>query len=142
MSLTAAFRATKIPRALPPKCGEPAASSSASASGDPPPGAAKSTKAPPPWCVYLIASSRIRRTYVGVTTDFPRRIHMLENANLIHSFSIACEFESKWKIVSRKIARKRTELSMKSVLQHREAALSRVETFMDCSHLKIKWQSS
>ncbi|AQK38698.1 Excinuclease ABC C subunit N-terminal [Zea mays] len=131
MSLTAAFRATKIPRALPPKCGEPAASSSASASGDPPPGAAKSTKAPPPWCVYLIASSRIRRT-----------IHMLENANLIHSFSIACEFESKWKIVSRKIARKRTELSMKSVLQHREAALSRVETFMDCSHLKIKWQSS
>ncbi|AQK38696.1 holiday junction resolvase, S1x1p, URI domain nuclease isoform 1 [Zea mays] len=162
MSLTAAFRATKIPRALPPKCGEPAASSSASASGDPPPGAAKSTKAPPPWCVYLIASSRIRRTYVGVTTDFPRRLRQHNGelkggakassagrpwnlACLVEGFanrSEACEFESKWKIVSRKIARKRTELSMKSVLQHREAALSRVETFMDCSHLKIKWQSS
>ena len=72
MSLTAAFRAAKIPRALPLKCGELAAA--ASASGDPPPGAVKCRKAlPPPWCVYLIASSRIPRTYVGVTTDFPRR---------------------------------------------------------------------
>ncbi|KAL6595603.1 hypothetical protein ACP70R_047943 [Stipagrostis hirtigluma subsp. patula] len=69
MSLTAAFRSVKIPRALPPKSGEAAA---ASASGRPSAEDAKK-KAAPPWCVYLIASSRIPRTYVGVTTDFPRR---------------------------------------------------------------------
>ncbi|CAN6325786.1 unnamed protein product [Urochloa humidicola] len=68
MTLTAAFRAAKIPRTLPPsKRGK------ASASGDPSAGDAKG-KAPPPWCVYLIASSRIPRTYVGVTTEFPRRL--------------------------------------------------------------------
>ncbi|CAD6268847.1 unnamed protein product [Miscanthus lutarioriparius] len=75
MSLMAAFRAAKILRTLPLKCGELAAvAASASASGDPPPGAVKCRKAStPPWCVYLIASSRIPRTYIGVTTDFPRR---------------------------------------------------------------------
>lgn len=25
------------------------------------------------WCVYLIVSSRISRTYIGVTNNFPRR---------------------------------------------------------------------
>jgi hypothetical protein len=54
----------------------------------------------------------------------------------------ACEFESKWKNIARKMARKRTEPSVESVLQHRQAALSRVETCMDCSHLQIKWHSS
>ncbi|CAO2143245.1 unnamed protein product, partial [Urochloa humidicola] len=145
----------KIPRTLPPKRGE------AAASGDPSAGDAKG-KAPPSWCVYLIASSRIPRTYVGVTTDFPRRLRQHNGelkggakaasagrpwnlACLVEGFvnrSEACEFESKWKNISRKMARKRTEPSVESVLQHRRAALSRVETFMDCSHLKIKWHSS
>ncbi|XP_066393250.1 structure-specific endonuclease subunit slx1-like [Miscanthus floridulus] len=164
MSLTADIHAAKIPRALPLKCGElAAAAASASVSGDPPPGAVKCRKAPPPpWCVYLIASSRIPRTYVGVTTDFPRRLRQHNGelkggakaasagrpwnlACLVEGFanrSEACEFESKSKNISRKMARKRTEPSMKSVLRHREAALSRLEAFMDCSHLQIRWQSS
>ncbi|WVZ54470.1 hypothetical protein U9M48_005257 [Paspalum notatum var. saurae] len=161
MSLTAAFRATKIPRALPAKCG--AGEAASSASGNPSAGAAKGkAPPPPPWCVYLIASSRIPRTYVGVTTDFPRRLRQHNGelkggakassagrpwnlACLVEGFanrSEACEFESKWKNISRKMTRKRTEHSMNSVLQHREAALSRVEAIMDCSHLQIKWQSS
>ncbi|RCV37007.1 hypothetical protein SETIT_8G027700v2 [Setaria italica] len=155
MTLTAAFRAAKIPRALPPKRGE------AAASGDPSAGAAKG-KAPPPWCVYLISSSRIPRTYVGVTTDFPRRLRQHNGelkggakaasagrpwnlACLVEGFvskSEACEFESKWKNISRKMSRKRTEPSVESVLQHRQAALSKVETSMDCIHLQIKWHSS
>ncbi|CAN6374039.1 unnamed protein product [Urochloa humidicola] len=155
MTLTAAFRAAKIPRTLPSKCGK------ASASGDPSAGDAKG-KAPPPWCVYLIASSRIPRTYVGVTTDFPRRLRQHNGelkggakassagrpwnlACLVEGFvnrSEACEFESKWKNISQKMARKRTQPSVESVLQHRQAALSRVETCMDCSHLQIKWHPS
>nr|CAB3459339.1 unnamed protein product [Digitaria exilis] len=65
-------QAAKIPRTQPPKCSETAAAAAASLSGHPSAGAAE-RKAPPPWCVYLIASSRVPRTYVGVTTDFPRR---------------------------------------------------------------------
>ncbi len=75
MKLSATFRSAKIPRALPPKSGELAAAAVASAScapGTPSAEAAKG-KAALGWCVYLIASSRISRTYVGVTTDFPRR---------------------------------------------------------------------
>ncbi|TVU26992.1 hypothetical protein EJB05_29570, partial [Eragrostis curvula] len=55
---------------------------------------------------------------------------------------LTCEFESKWKTISRKMARKRSEPGIESVLQHREAALTRVETLMDCSHLIIKWRPS
>ncbi|KAF8707117.1 hypothetical protein HU200_030354 [Digitaria exilis] len=159
MTLTAAFRAAKIPRTQPPKCSE--AADAASLSGHPSAGVAE-RKAPPPWCVYLIASSRIPRTYVGVTTDFPRRLRQ-HNAELkggakassagrpwnlaclVEGFvdrTEACEFESKWKNISRKMARKKTEPGMNSVLQHRQAALNRVETCMDCSHLQIKWHSS
>uniref|UniRef100_A0A0E0BNU4 GIY-YIG domain-containing protein n=1 Tax=Oryza glumipatula TaxID=40148 RepID=A0A0E0BNU4_9ORYZ len=79
MNLSATFRSGKIPRALPPKSGEPAAAALASAScapGNPSAEAAKG-KAALGWCVYLIASSRISRTYVGVTTDFPRRFSKL-----------------------------------------------------------------
>ncbi|TVU26974.1 hypothetical protein EJB05_29552 [Eragrostis curvula] len=159
MSLTAAFRCAKIPRTLPTKRSVGAAK--ASASGDPPTEAAKE-KAASPWCVYLIASSRISRTYVGVTTDFPRRLRQHNGelkggakascagrpwtlACLVEGFvnrSEACEFESKWKNISRKMARKRSEPGIESVLQHREAALTRVETLMDCSHLNIKWRPS
>jgi structure-specific endonuclease subunit SLX1 len=76
MSLSATFRATKIPRtALPLKAAPSTVSASpASASGDPPSeAAAKKKKEAAAWCVYLIASSQVPRTYVGVTTDFPRR---------------------------------------------------------------------
>ncbi|KAK3139302.1 hypothetical protein QOZ80_5AG0381040 [Eleusine coracana subsp. coracana] len=159
MSLTATFRSAKIPRALPSKrSGQPVP---ASASGDPPSEAAKK-KAASPWCVYLIASSRIRRTYVGITTNFPRRLRQHNGelkggakaacagrpwnlACLVEGFadrSEACEFESKWKNISQKMGRKKSEPSIESVLQHREVALSRVETLMDCSHLNIKWHLS
>uniref|UniRef100_A0A453HQQ9 GIY-YIG domain-containing protein n=1 Tax=Aegilops tauschii subsp. strangulata TaxID=200361 RepID=A0A453HQQ9_AEGTS len=82
MSLSATFRVAKIPRTtLPPKsCKATPSSVSASpapASGDPPPKAAKKKKEAAPWCVYLIASSLAPRTYVGVTTDFPRRWFLL-----------------------------------------------------------------
>ncbi|RLM58167.1 structure-specific endonuclease subunit slx1-like [Panicum miliaceum] len=158
MSLTAAFRAAKIPRTLPTECGE----ASAASDGKKPSAGAEKRKEPPPWCVYLIASSRIPRTYVGVTTDFPRRLRQHNGelkggakaasagrpwnlACLVEGFvnrSEACEFEYKWKNISRKMARKRTEPSVESVLQHRQAALNRVETCVDCSHLQIKWHSS
>uniref|UniRef100_A0A0E0F9G4 GIY-YIG domain-containing protein n=2 Tax=Oryza meridionalis TaxID=40149 RepID=A0A0E0F9G4_9ORYZ len=166
MKLSATFRSAKIPRALPPKSGEPAAAAAASASGscasgNPSAEAAKG-KAGLGWCVYLIASSRIPRTYVGVTTDFPRRLRQHNGelkggakassagrpwnlACLIEGFvnrSEACEFESKWKNISRKMARKRSEPSMTSFLQHRDMALSRVKNDLACSHLKIKWHSS
>jgi structure-specific endonuclease subunit SLX1 len=73
MKLSATFRSAKIPRALPPKSGEPAAAASASCAPGSSPAEAAKGKAASGWCVYLIASSRIPRTYVGVTTDFPRR---------------------------------------------------------------------
>ncbi|KAF0904404.1 hypothetical protein E2562_034484 [Oryza meyeriana var. granulata] len=76
MNLSATFRSAKIPRALPPKSGEAtaAAAASASCSSDRPSAEAAKEKAASGWCVYLIASSRIARTYVGVTTDFPRHL--------------------------------------------------------------------
>uniref|UniRef100_A0A0E0R444 GIY-YIG domain-containing protein n=2 Tax=Oryza TaxID=4527 RepID=A0A0E0R444_ORYRU len=162
MKLSATFRSAKIPRALPPKSGEPAAAASASCAPGSSPAEAAKGKAASGWCVYLIASSRIPRTYVGVTTDFPRRLRQHNGelkggakassagrpwnlACLIEGFvnrSEACEFESKWKNISRKMARKRSEPSMTSLLQHREMALSRLKTDLACSHLKIKWHSS
>uniref|UniRef100_A0ACD6A0X0 Uncharacterized protein n=1 Tax=Avena sativa TaxID=4498 RepID=A0ACD6A0X0_AVESA len=167
MSLSATFRATKIPRtALRPKSCKAIPSSvsasPASASGDPPSEDAKKKKESAPWCVYLIASSQVARTYVGVTTDFPRRLRQHNGelkggakassagrpwnlACLVEGFvnrSEACEFESRWKNISKKMTRKRSEPGMNSVLQHREVALSRVKSFLDCSHLNIKWHSS
>lgn len=180
MSLSATFRSTKIPRrTLPTKSVKavalspsrvPAAPASA-ASGDPSAAAAGKSKkkekkeeaaAAAAWCVYLIASSRIPRTYVGVTTDFPRRLRQHNGelkggakassagrpwnlACLVEGFtnrSEACEFESKWKNISKKMTRKSSKPGMSSVLQHREAALGKVKTFQDCSRLDIKWHSS
>ncbi|KAL6905645.1 hypothetical protein ACP4OV_003246 [Aristida adscensionis] len=87
MSLTAAFRSVKIPRALTPKSGETAA---ASASGHPSSEeASKKASSSSPWCVYLIASSRIPRTYVGVTTEFPRRLRQ-HNGELKGGAKAAC----------------------------------------------------
>uniref|UniRef100_A0A0D9XWU2 GIY-YIG domain-containing protein n=1 Tax=Leersia perrieri TaxID=77586 RepID=A0A0D9XWU2_9ORYZ len=163
MKLSAAFRSAKIPCALPPKSGEAAGAGvlSSCSAGRPSAEAAKG-KGASGWCVYLIASSRIPRTYVGVSTDFPRRLRQHNGelkggakassagrpwnlACLIEGFvnrSEACEFESKWKNISRKMSRKRTEPSMASLLQHRDMSLSKVKTYLDCSHLKIEWHSS
>ncbi|BBG96447.1 Excinuclease ABC, C subunit [Prunus dulcis] len=107
-------------------------------------------------------------TYVGVTTDFSRRLKQHNGelkggakascagrpwicACLIHGFkdqSEACEFESKWKSLSRSLPRKRKndnkveqvkDLSL-PLLQHRQAALNRVKGLLDCTHLEIDWK--
>uniref|UniRef100_J3N5Z2 GIY-YIG domain-containing protein n=1 Tax=Oryza brachyantha TaxID=4533 RepID=J3N5Z2_ORYBR len=74
MKLSATFRSAKIPRTLPPKPGKAAAAASASWSSGAPSEEVAKGKAAAVWCIYLIASYRIPRTYVGVTTDFPRRL--------------------------------------------------------------------
>ncbi|KAK1294529.1 hypothetical protein QJS10_CPA16g01031 [Acorus calamus] len=116
------------------------------------------------WLVYLIASSQIPRTYVGVTTDFPRRLKQHNGelkggakasragrpwvcACIVRGFenrSKACEFEFKWKSFSRKLPRKpkdghSEDQGSLALLKHREAALDRVKCLLDCSHLQIEW---
>ncbi|KAL2461197.1 Excinuclease ABC [Abeliophyllum distichum] len=120
------------------------------------------------WRVYLILSTNPPiKTYVGVTNNFSRRLKQHNGelqggakasragrpwicACLIQGFrnkSKACEFESKWKSVSRKLPRKRkgsevekeADSSSKLLLQHRNAALTRVKDLIDCSHLEINW---
>lgn len=62
----------------------------------------------------------------------------------------ACSFESKWKGLSKKLPRKRVghdrhkqeDTRSLALLQHREAALNRVEDIFDSSHLEIEWQLS
>ncbi|KAF3327186.1 structure-specific endonuclease subunit SLX1 [Carex littledalei] len=115
------------------------------------------------WSVYLIVSSRLPRTYVGVTTNFTRRLKQHNGqlkggakassagrpwslACIIRGFenrSEACEFESKWKNISKKMTRKKKEKNpINSLLRHREEALNRVETSFDSSRLNVKWQST
>ncbi|XP_072994706.1 uncharacterized protein [Typha latifolia] len=114
------------------------------------------------WSVYLIISSRLPKTYVGVTTNFARRLKQHNGelrggaksssagrpwalACIIRGFknrSEACEFESKWKNTSRKMPRKeKKECPSNPLLQHREEALNRVKTSFDCDYLKIEWKS-
>ncbi|KAM7472551.1 hypothetical protein LguiA_010734 [Lonicera macranthoides] len=121
------------------------------------------------WSVYLILSTNIPiKTYVGVTTNFPRRLKQHNGemkggakasrsgrpwvcACLIQGFedkSKACEFESKWKIFSRKLLRKkknnetadRVDNGSFLLLQHRHAALDKVKGSINCSHLEIIWE--
>ncbi|XP_077239728.1 excinuclease ABC, C subunit, N-terminal [Tasmannia lanceolata] len=120
------------------------------------------------WSVYLIVSAHLPKTYVGVTTNFSRRLKQHNGelkggakatragrpwvcACLVQGFkgrSEACEFESKWKSFSRKLHRKRNieDLGKKEdhgslfLLQHREAALQRLKGSFDCSHLEINWE--
>lgn len=63
--------------------------------------------------------------------------------NKIVLWLLACEFEYKWKSISRKMARKKNKEDEPSnaLLQHREAALSKVKASLSCSHLQIDWQS-
>ncbi|RQO85392.1 hypothetical protein POPTR_001G260600v4 [Populus trichocarpa] len=121
------------------------------------------------WSVYLILSTnRPIKTYVGVTTNFSRRLKQHNGelkggakasragrpwicACIIRGFndrSEACKFESKWKIFSRKLPRKRIDddqmkQSSKDshrLLQHRKTALDRVKGSFDLSHLEIDWK--
>ncbi|KAB1224942.1 Structure-specific endonuclease subunit slx1 [Morella rubra] len=121
------------------------------------------------WCVYLIISTNAPiKTYVGVTTDFQRRLKQHNGelrggakasragrpwmcACIVRGFkdqSGVCEFESKWKSFSRKMPRKREtedipkhldETSL-MLLQRRQAALNRVKGSFDCQPLEIEWQ--
>ncbi|XP_061998676.1 structure-specific endonuclease subunit slx1 isoform X1 [Rosa rugosa] len=121
------------------------------------------------WSVYLILSTNAPiKTYVGVTTDFSRRLKQHNGelkggakashagrpwicACLIHGFkdqNEACAFESKWKTLSRSLPRKRkddnkveqvNDLS-RPLLQHRQAALNRVKGKFDCTRLEIDWK--
>ncbi|KAK7848391.1 structure-specific endonuclease subunit slx1, partial [Quercus suber] len=62
--------------------------------------------------------------------------------------SEACEFESKWKNVSKKLPRKKENDDMPKhldetsllLLQKRQEALDRVKGLLDCGHLEIDWQ--
>ncbi|MBA0853982.1 hypothetical protein Goshw_024592 [Gossypium schwendimanii] len=60
--------------------------------------------------------------------------------------SEACEFEFKWKMVSRKLPRKKKNKEADdcslTLLQHRQTALNKVKGMLDCSHLEIEWQMS
>ncbi|XP_004229678.1 structure-specific endonuclease subunit slx1 [Solanum lycopersicum] len=124
------------------------------------------------WCVYLILSTNPPiKTYVGVTTNFCRRLKEHNGelkggakasrsgrpwicACLIRGFkgrSEACAFESKWKQISRKLPRKRKSSTEEqepedngslALLQHRHAALDRVQSLIDCSDLNIDWRSN
>ncbi|XP_052171035.1 structure-specific endonuclease subunit slx1 isoform X2 [Diospyros lotus] len=115
------------------------------------------------WCAYLILSTNPPiKTYVGVTTNLSRRLKQHNGklrggakasragrpwvyACIIQGFkdqSEACEFESRWKNISRKLPRKHEPgQSQKLVLlQHREAALSRLKGAIGCTHLNIDWK--
>ncbi|XP_020099566.1 structure-specific endonuclease subunit slx1 isoform X1 [Ananas comosus] len=167
--LSTRFRSTKpASHRLPPKALSPTAvasspsSSSSSSSLTPGRGGRRSRCPKSEWCVYLILSSRLNRSYVGVTTNFVRRLKQHNGeikggakaasagrpwslACIIRGFvdrSEACRFESLWKSISRKMSRKKKEENaVNPVLQHREAALNRVKTEFDCSCLGIEWQS-
>ncbi|KEH17663.1 putative GIY-YIG nuclease superfamily [Medicago truncatula] len=122
------------------------------------------------WCVYLILSTNHPiKTYVGVTTNFPRRLKEHNGdlkggakasragrpwicACIVCGFtnrSEACVFESKWKALSRRVPRKKqnddsskqseSEDPSRPLLQHRQAALNRVKTSLDCTNLEINW---
>ncbi|KAF7137281.1 hypothetical protein RHSIM_Rhsim07G0060200 [Rhododendron simsii] len=121
------------------------------------------------WSVYLILSTNTPiKTYVGVTTNFSRRLRQHNGelkggakasrigrpwvcACIIQGFmdrSEACVFESKWKILSRKLPRKKkideTEKQLDNgsllLLQRRQEALNGVQSSINCNHLEICWQ--
>ncbi|XP_074276167.1 structure-specific endonuclease subunit SLX1 [Silene latifolia] len=120
------------------------------------------------WCVYLIASTNPPfKTYVGVTTDFSRRLKQHNGelrggakasragrpwlcACLVQGFSthsLACQFESKWKNTSRKMPRKRTVEEEKDKVQHllvrhRYAAMEKLKDSFDFDNLQVDWQFS
>lgn len=57
--------------------------------------------------------------------------------------SLASSFESKWKIFSRKLQRRKKDDEMSqsdALLQHRKRALDKVEESVDCSNLQTDWK--
>ncbi|KAJ9565635.1 hypothetical protein OSB04_001601 [Centaurea solstitialis] len=118
----------------------------------------------PNWVVYLILSTNPPfKTYVGVTTNFTHRLRQHNGeikggakasqagrpwicACIIRGFaskSEACQFEFRWKNVSRKMPRKKkTEEEEGGVhlLKHRNAALIKVKDSSDCGHLEFDWK--
>ncbi|KAE8660727.1 putative disease resistance protein RGA4-like [Hibiscus syriacus] len=165
--LTASFRAAKSPYLIlnpnpnPKSISLNPPLSSESSAG------AKSKSKEMTWCVYLILSTNAPiKTYVGVTNNFSRRLKQHNGelsggakasragrpwvcACLIRGFndrSEACEFDSKWKMVSRKLPRKRKNKEADDcspmLLQHRETSLNKVIGSLDCGHLEIEWQMS
>ncbi|RAL53857.1 unnamed protein product [Cuscuta campestris] len=165
-----AFRSLKPNRSIPKLKASPssAPSNSLPIKASPSTSASKSNS---PWSVYLILSTNPPiKTYVGVTTNFTRRLKQHNGdlkggakasrsgrpwicACLIGGFkdrSEACTFESRWKQLSKKLARKGKSNGLqkleetKSVvlLKHRYAALDQVKNTIDCSRLIIDWHSN
>ncbi|CAH8332434.1 unnamed protein product [Eruca vesicaria subsp. sativa] len=119
---------------------------------------------PKSWSVYLILStSEPIKTYVGITTDFARRLKQHNGeikggakastagrpwlcACIITGFtclSQASSFESKWKIFTRKLPRRKKEEEMSqsdALLLHRRRALDKVQESLECSHLETDWK--
>ncbi|VFQ61450.1 unnamed protein product [Cuscuta campestris] len=151
-----AFRSLKPNRSLPKLKASPSSAPSNSlpikSSQSPPSPSTSASKSNSPWSVYLILSTNPPiKTYVGVTTNFTRRLKQHNGdlkggakasrsgrpwicACLIGGFkdrSEACTFESRWKQLSKKLPRKGKSNGLqkleetKSVvlLKHRYAAL-------------------
>ncbi|XP_010558908.1 PREDICTED: structure-specific endonuclease subunit slx1-like [Tarenaya hassleriana] len=116
------------------------------------------------WCVYLILSTnKPIKTYVGVTTDFSRRLKQHNGeirggakascagrpwlcACIVHGFngqSEASSFESNWKSISRKLPRKQknrdtleqSDDGSHALLQHRKTALDKAMEALQWQHL-------
>lgn len=66
----------------------------------------------------------------------------------LYTLYAACEFESKWKEVSRKMSHKRKDDDMGKqaddqtlrLLKHRQRALEKVKFLMDCSQFEFDWK--
>ncbi|CAN8267757.1 unnamed protein product [Cochlearia groenlandica] len=143
----------------PPNQTQPISSSSSSSS----------SSNPKQWCVYLILSTNEPiKTYVGITTDFPRRLKQHNGeikggakassagrpwlcACIITGFtslSHASSFESTWKFMSRKLPRRKNDKQVMNhnqnqsdaLLQHRMRALDKVVDSIDCTHLVTDWK--
>ncbi|KAI9075399.1 hypothetical protein K1719_042649 [Acacia pycnantha] len=164
-TLSTTFRAVKRPIANPdsPKLSSPSPSSSSCPVPNSLPEFRLKSKSSA-WFVYLIiATSPPIKTYVGVTTNFTRRLKQHNGeikggakasragrpwvcACVICGFtdrSEACMFESKWKTFSRKVHRKSQNKQIDdaslALLRHRQEALNRVKGSLDCNHLQINW---
>ncbi|ESQ44729.1 hypothetical protein EUTSA_v10003279mg [Eutrema salsugineum] len=122
------------------------------------------THKPKSWSVYLILSTNEPiKTYVGITTDIARRLKQHNGeirggakassagrpwlcACIITGFtclSQASSFESKWKILSRKLPRRKKDEEINqsdALLQHRKRALDKVQDSLKCSHLETDWK--
>ncbi|KAL5719905.1 hypothetical protein ACHQM5_012631 [Ranunculus cassubicifolius] len=116
--------------------------------------------------IIIISTNNPIKTYVGLKCSCRLKQHNGELkggakasrsgrpwicACIIQGFkdhSEACSLESKWKISSRKLPRKKKTDEMKeddkegslALLQHRQAALNKLRGSFDFSHLDIDWK--